>query len=77
MLKPILRNLVKKRMGNLELRAKEAFEELCQKQEVNLNNPSPEAMEEENEAFIRWERVASLEEKYFKAEVKTALVKDW
>lgn len=57
-------------MGNLIKRAKESYDVLCQKQEENLNNPSPAAMEEENEAFTRWERVALLEEKYLKQKSK-------
>ena len=69
-LKPKIRMLAKDRMGNLVKKAKEAYDDLCKKQEANLANPSDTAMEEETVAYIRWEKVAILEEKYLKQRSK-------
>lgn len=57
-------------MGNLVKKTKEAFDILYQKQEFNQINPSPRAMADENEAYVRWDRVAGLEEKYLKQKSK-------
>lgn len=62
--------LGKKKMGNLVMKAKEAYQDLCTKQEANLIQPSPSQMKEEIRAALRWERVASLEEKYLKQKSK-------
>lgn len=51
-------------------KAKEVYEILCQKQEANLTNPTPQLMEEENKAYQRLEFVAGLEEKYLKQKSK-------
>ena len=69
-IKPKLRTLAKERLGNLVKRTKEAFEILCQKQEMNLSNPSPSSMQEENEAYTKWDQLAALEEKYLKQKSK-------
>ena len=63
-LKPVIRNLAKDRLGNLVKQAKEAHDDLCIKQQLNLQNPSVSAMEEETEVYDRWERVTCLEEKF-------------
>lgn len=55
--------------GNLTLKAAEAYEDLCKKQEVNLQNLSPENLDRENRAFTRWEHVSTLEEGFFKTEI--------
>ncbi|CAA7053054.1 unnamed protein product [Microthlaspi erraticum] len=57
-------------MGNLTKKAQEAYEDLCMKQERNLQTPTLQNMEEENVAFKRWENVASIEEKYLKQKSK-------
>ncbi|KAL1198544.1 hypothetical protein V5N11_021622 [Cardamine amara subsp. amara] len=44
-------------MGNLVMKAKEAYQDLCLKQETNLKNPSPQLMGEENIALRRWDRL--------------------
>ena len=69
-LKPTIRNLAKERMGNLVKKAKEAHDDLCMKQELNLQNPSSGAMEAEAAAYVRWEKVADLEEKFLKQRSK-------
>ena len=69
-LKPVIRNLAKDRLGNLVKQAKEAHDDLCIKQELNLQNPSVSAMEEETEVYDRWERVTCLEEKFLKQKSK-------
>lgn len=70
MLKPKIRSLAKERMGNLVVKSKEAYDNLCVKQAQNLSDPSPRSMEEENAAHKRWNHVASLEEKYLKQKSK-------
>lgn len=69
-LKPIIWSLANERMGNLTKKAKEAFDFLCAKQKANLTNPTTQGIEEEKTAYIRWEKVADLEEKYFKEKSK-------
>lgn len=69
-LKPLLRTLTKEKISPLVKKSKEAYDDLCKKQETNLANPSIEAMEEENEAFLRWDHVAGLEEKFLKQKSK-------
>lgn len=65
-LKPKLRGLAKEKMGNLVKRTREAYLSLCQAQQSNSQNPSQRAMEIESEAYVRWDRIASIEEKYLK-----------
>jgi len=69
-LKPLLRNLGKERLGNLVKQTKEAFETLCQKQAMKMANPSPSSMQEENEAYAKWDHIAVLEEKFLKQRSK-------
>ncbi|KAL1194824.1 putative ribonuclease H protein [Cardamine amara subsp. amara] len=69
-LKPSIRQLAKSKLGNLEKKAKEAYQDLCYKQELNLMTPSSQSMEDENEAWRRWDRVAALEEKFLKQKSK-------
>ena len=69
-LKPQIRGLAKDRMGNLVKKSREAHEDLCKKQELNLCSPSSQHMEAENEAFTRWEFVAGLEESFLKKRSK-------
>lgn len=66
----MIQNLAKDRLGNLVKKVKEAYAELCEKQEKNLKDPSRQTMEAENIAYKRWEFVASLEEKYLKQKSK-------
>jgi len=68
--KPQIRSLAKKRIGNLVVKTREAYEHLCKKQEQNLANPTAETMEAENEAYLRWDKVAGLEERYLKQKSK-------
>ena len=69
-LKPKLRDLARDRLGNLVKKTKEAYDTLCQKQQTNLLNPTPDTMAEETEAYNKWEFVAGLEEKYLKQKSK-------
>lgn len=69
-LKPLIRTLAKHRLGNLVKKTKEAFTNLCNKQKENLQNPSLQAMEEENAAYKRWDFLSRLEEKYLKQKSK-------
>ncbi|KAL0722936.1 hypothetical protein Bca4012_037535 [Brassica carinata] len=69
-LKPLIRNLAKEKMGNLVQKAKEAYSDLCIKQEATLNNPTISNMEEEKAAAKRWDFVAGLEGKFLKQKAK-------
>lgn len=70
LLKPRIRNLARNRFGNLVKKAKDAYDILCQKQELNMRQPTATSMEEEHEAYNRWDQVAALEEKYLKQKSK-------
>lgn len=69
-LKPKIRELAKEKLGNLTKKAKEAYDDLCVKQERNLKTPTTQNMIEENIASKRWENVATIEEKYLKQKSK-------
>ncbi|XP_010436801.1 PREDICTED: uncharacterized protein LOC104720618 [Camelina sativa] len=69
-LKPRLKSLAKTRMGNLIRNTKEAFNTLCQKQHTTLFHPLSHAMDEEKEAYKRWDFLAGLEERYLKQKSK-------
>lgn len=69
-LKPIIRQVAKDGLGNLTLKSKEALAVLCDKQNLNLANPTPQNMEEENKAYKRWDFVSDLEEDFLKQKSK-------
>lgn len=69
-LKPKIRMLTRETVGNLIKKSNDAFETLFQKHETNSTNLSPGAVEEEREAYTRWEWVAGLDEKYLKQRSK-------
>lgn len=69
-LKPLIRALAKENMGNLVKGSKEAYKELCEKQEENSLNPMVQTMENENRAYKRWENVSWLEESFLKQKCK-------
>ncbi|KAF8098611.1 hypothetical protein N665_0263s0040 [Sinapis alba] len=69
-LKPILRSLSKENLGQLPKKAKEAYLVLCEKQKETLSCPSTEAIQEECEALEKWQRLADLEEKFYKQRSK-------
>ena len=51
-LKPLIRELGREDLGNLTVRAKEAYSLLCEKQKNTLGNPSQMAIQEEPAAYI-------------------------
>lgn len=57
-------------MGNLSVKTKEAYENLCVYQEETIRNPSQQNLERENNAYARWEHVARLEEGFLKQKSK-------
>lgn len=69
-LKPEIRTLAKESMGNLTTKMKEAYAELCLKQEQCMQNPSERNSEEENRAYERWDKVSGLEENFLKQKSK-------
>ena len=62
-LKPHIRSLSKNKLGSLTKRVKEAFSDLCVKQEQMMRMPTPENVRAEQEASARWQRVSDIEEK--------------
>lgn len=69
-LKPIIRELGKENLGNLTKKAKEAHDDLCEKQQRTMHNPSDNAVREEAEAYERWLHIAGLEEDFLKQRAK-------
>lgn len=69
-LKPHLRALSKNKLGELTKKVKEAFKDLCEKQERLMELPSPENVLAEREAAERWQRVSDIEEKVLKQRSK-------
>ncbi|XP_024014231.1 uncharacterized protein LOC112088180 [Eutrema salsugineum] len=69
-LKPLLRALGKEKLGDLPKRTREAYDDLCIKQTQTLQNPDPETMEEENQAYEKWDFLAGLEESFRKQQSK-------
>lgn len=65
-LKPRIKVMHRSELWNLTERAKAAFQDLCQKQRDNHNNPNEANMLLESEAYSRWERLADLEEWVYK-----------
>lgn len=70
MFKYPLRELSKKKFGDLPRRVKEAFEILCEKQRITMENPRADAIKEETVALRRWQMLAELEEIFFKQRSK-------
>lgn len=69
-LKPVIRSLSKEKLGKLSLRVKEAYQDLCEKQERFLNNPTQTTIREELIASERWYRISEIEEKILKQRSK-------
>lgn len=69
-LKPIIRKLGRERMGNLSIKSKASLDELCAKQDATMRNPTEQNMEEESEAYKRWDFVSGLEESFLKQKSK-------
>lgn len=59
-LKPVIRVLAREGLGNLTKKSNEAFAILCDKQNMNMANPTQQNMEAENEAYKRWDRSFTL-----------------
>lgn len=66
----MIRELGRKKIGNLTIRAKEALDLLCEKQNITLANPSESAVREEAEASGNWLHIATLEEDFLKQRAK-------
>ena len=69
-LKPKIRALSKSKLGELTKKVKEAYLDLCDKQEKLLRNPSHENAQAEMVANERWQRVSGIEEKVLKQRSK-------
>lgn len=69
-LKPHIRSLSKNRLGLLAKKVKEAFNDLCEKQERMIADPTPANVQAEHEAAIKWQRISEIEEKVLKQRSK-------
>ncbi|KAF8109181.1 hypothetical protein N665_0101s0011 [Sinapis alba] len=63
-LKHPLRDLSKRKLGDLPRKVKEAFEILCEKQKQTMEQPTVGAIKEETKALWKWQRLAVLEEAF-------------
>lgn len=66
LLKPALRRLNKNKFGNIPQRTREAFDELCDKQKIALQNPSETTFEEAVDAMTTWNHWAAVEESFLR-----------
>ena len=66
LLKFEMRLLNKTHYGNLPNKTKLAFEEMCHCQNVVLLDPTPVTLAAEAETSARWNKLASIEEKFFR-----------
>lgn len=64
-LKSALRELNRTMFGDLPTRVKQALEELCSKQTVATEFPSPEAFEEVSAAWEHWPHISGIEEQFY------------
>lgn len=69
-MKQPLRTLSKPKLSDLPRRTREAYSDLCEKQKAILENPLPEAIREESKAYVKWQRLANLEEEFSKQRSK-------
>lgn len=69
-LKPLIRSLSKEKLGDLTKKVREAYQDLCDKQEATLKEPSHAHIQAELIAAERWQRVSSIEEKILKQRSK-------
>lgn len=69
-LKQPLRALSKEKLGELSKRTREAYQLLCVKQQETMENPTSEAIREESEVYMKWQRLAEIEEECLKQKSK-------
>lgn len=69
-LKPLLRVLGKDILGDISKPTKEAYDSLVAKQTATLHNPNCDAINEENIAYGKWQKLADLEEEYLRQKEK-------
>lgn len=65
-LKPVLRALNRTHYGDLPNRTRQAFEELCECQNRVLADPNSENFTQAAEASDKWNRLARIEEKFYR-----------
>lgn len=69
-LKPLIRQLSKEKLGKLTMKVKEAYNELCKKQEELMMNPTFASIHEELIVEERWQRISAIEERVLKQRSK-------
>ena len=65
-----MRALSKAKLGNLPKKTREAYVDLCEKQKATLDIPSRAAIQEEAMAYAKLQRLAYLEEEFYKQRSK-------
>ena len=69
-LKPLIRSLSRAKLGDLSRKVKEAYQDLCDKQEALLSNPNQDTIRAELFTAERWQRISTIEEKFLKQRSK-------
>ncbi|KAF8106810.1 hypothetical protein N665_0131s0013 [Sinapis alba] len=69
-LKLLIRSVSKEKLGDLTKKVKEAYQDLCEKQEATLKESSQAHIQAELITAERWQRVSGIEEKILKQRSK-------
>jgi len=69
-LKPQLRNMGKKMIGNISIRTKEAYKILCERQAATMSDPTEQAIIAEENTYEIWSRLSEIEERYLQQKAK-------
>ncbi|KAF8090519.1 hypothetical protein N665_0475s0053 [Sinapis alba] len=75
-LKPSLRELSRKQVGDITKKTKAAYDTLCSCQLNAMTNPSPLMLDEETRAYERWVSLSSIEEKVLSQRAKGRAAKN-
>ena len=69
-LKPQLRRMGKRVYGDITVRTKEAFKNLCDCQAATMIQPTSQSVDLEAEAYAKWQRLSNIEEGYLQQKAK-------
>jgi len=69
-MKPQLRHMGKKLLGDISIKTKEAYKKLCELQTATMMAPTTQSVYAEAVAYARWQRMSEIEEKYLLQKAK-------
>ena len=69
-MKPQLRHMGKKLLGDISIKTKEAYKKLCELQTATMMAPTTQSVHAEAVAYARWQRMSEIEEKYLRQKAK-------